>query len=574
MTFRQLPSLLLVLPALLTPACGRGPGTFVAGQAGPEQAADAVVYARVITMDPALPRAKGLAIRGGLIVEVSTPEKLQRLVGPDTKIFNWRSRTVVPGLIDAHVDLQALGETMVGLDLKDAGGMDDIASRVRAVLAERGLGEYRWIVGHGWEEHRFRDGSVPDRRLLDAIAPNRPVLLYRADRRSVLVNGEALRLAGVDDQTPDPPGGRLEHRPDGSLSGLVQGRAVGLVTRLIPPHPTDVLQALLKAALDRLAEAGYTSVQDLGGSSATWQALLALGEAGQLPIRVYTSVDSQDPELESLLSAGPQIGLFQHLLTLRTVRLDLDGELGGQTASLLAPYTDAPDRQGLEIASRTALHELATRLYKDGFQLALHASGDGAVRASLDALELLLPGWAHWDAVRPRLEGADVVAPDDASRFGLTHLIASVQPVRLARQMHWLGDRLGEERLEFVHPWRGLQQGGATVVLGSGAPELDFDPRAVFTAAVSRADESGWPAGGWKPMQRLPAADALAALTLNAAHAAFEEQLKGSLQPGKLADMTVLSTDILYTDIEDLYRLRVLGTLVGGKLRYRTRHLR
>jgi len=568
------PRQLLLLAALATGTIALAAGCARPGTGPAEQPADAVLYARVITMDPSVERAKGLAIREGRIVRVASPEALRPLVGPDTKIFNWRRYTVVPGLIDAHVDLLALGETMVGLDLEDSGGMDDIASRVRAVLAERGLGKQRWIVGYGWDEQRFRESTAVDRAKLDEVAPARPILLFRADRRSALANGEALRLAGLDRGSADPPGGRLGRRSDGNLSGLLTGRAVKVVQRLLPTHGTEVRRALLKAALGRLVEAGYTTVHDMGGDSETWEALRALAVQGELPIRVLASVPASDPLLPTLLANGPQVGLFDQHLTLRTVRLDLDGELGAQTAQLLEPYADAVGETGLAISSSEELTELAQRSYEAGFQLAIHASGDGAVRRVLDVLEALRPSWSRWDAVRPRLEGVDLVHPDDVSRFGKLQLLASLQPARASRQIHWLGDRLGEERLERAHPWGSLERAEAPFALGSGAPELPADPRTVFTAAVNREDETGWPPGGWKPMERLRAPEALRGLTSRAAWAGFEEEQKGSIRPGKLADLTVFSRDILYTDPEDLYRLRVLGTIVGGRIKFRTRHLR
>lgn len=567
-----LPGLLLALLAAVLAAAGGGCAR--PGAVGSEEPADAVLYARIITMDPGMERAKGLAIRDGRIIRIAAPDALRTLIGPETKIFNWRRWTVVPGLIDAHVDLLALGESMVGLDLRGSVAMDDISSRVRAVLAERGVGEQRWIIGYGWEEHRFREGEVPDRARLDEVAPARPVLLYRADRRSALANGEALRLAGLGPGSADPPGGRLLRRADGSLSGLLTGRAVRLISRLVPPHPPEVRRALLTAALGRMVEAGFTTVHDMGGDSATWETLLDLASKGELPLRVYASIPAADPRLGALLDAGPQIGLYGDQLTLRMVRVDIDGELGSQTAQLLDPYVDAVGETGLAVTDSQELADLAQRCNKAGFQLAFHASGDGAVRRALDVLQSQMSSGGSWESVRPRLEGADLVHPEDSARFGVTHLLASLQPARCSQQMNWLADRLGNERLAWAHPWRSLEQGGAAIVLGSGAPELPVDLRSIFVSAVTRQDESGWPAGGWKPMERLRASEVMRGLTLNAAYAAFEEKGKGSIQVGKLADFTVLSRDVLYTDPEDLHRLKVVGTVVGGRIKYRSRYLR
>ena len=541
---------------------------------GEEPPADAVIYARIITMEHTKPRAKGVAIRNGIIVKVASPQAIRPLVGRRTRIFNWRRWTLVPGFIDAHVDLLALGESMVGLDLRDSSGLEEISGRVRAVLAERGVGEERWIVGYSWEEHRFRDFLPVDRTLLDKVAPERPVLLHRADRRAVLTNSKALRLAGLDGKTPDPPGGRLVRNKDGSLTGLLHGTAVRLVARMVPRPSVEIRRALLKAALGRLVKAGFTTVHDMGGDGETWRVLLSLARSGDLPLRVYATIDGTDPMLTGLLAKGPQVGLANHYLTLRTVRIDLDGDLGSRMALLDEPYADAPGESGLAIHSLKDIMRVARQGYKAGFQIAIQARGDAATTKALNALERLLPGWAHWSRVRPRLEGVDLVNPDDASRFGLTHLIASVQPSRCARQLYWIVDRVSEDRERWAHPWRSLERGGAIIAFGTGAPELPPDPRTGFIVAVNREDETGWPPGGWKPMERLTAPESLRAFTLNAAYAAFEERLKGSIRAGKLADFTVLSRDILYTDPEDLDRVRVLGTIVGGMIRYRTRHLR
>ena len=540
---------------------------------GEQQPADAVVYARIITMEPTKPRVKGIAIRNGVIVRVATPEALRPLVGDSTRIFNWQRWTIVPGLIDAHVDLLALGESMVGLNLYDAAGVAELAGKVQAVLEERGLGKARWIVGRGWEEHRFRDFTPLDRLALDEVAPKRPVLLFRADHRAAIANSRALELAGIDHDTADPPGGRIEHR-NGRVTGLLQGRAVDLVARLLPRPDRETRRALLKAALQRLVKSGFTTVHDMGGDSATWSALKELAEAGELPLRVYASVPFDDPAIEALLKAGPQIGLYDHGLTLRTVRIAMDGDLGSRMALLQAPYSDASRQSGMALHDLPTLMKVAQSTYDAGFQLAVEAHGDGAVSLTLDALERLMPSWTHWNRVRPRLSGADLVDANDASRFGLTHLVAVAQPSRCGRQIHWLGDRLGEERVAQTHPWRSLERGGAIIAFGTGAPELPADARRGFIVAVNREDETGWPPGGWKPMQRLTAPEALRAFTLHAAYAGFEERIKGSIRPGKLADLTVLSRDILYTDPEDLDRVRVVGTVVGGLIRYRTRYLR
>jgi len=555
---------LLVAAAL---ACG------CAQQRGDQAPADAVLYARIITMEPTKPRVKAIAIRNGVIVRVAAPEALRPLVGDNTRIFNWRRWTVVPGFIDAHVNLLALGESMVGLDLYDASGVAELAGKVQAVLEERGLGKERWIVGRGWEEHRFRDFTPLDRVALDDVAPKRPVLLFRADHRAAIANSRALALAGIDGDTPDPPGGRIVHR-EGRVTGLLQGRAVDLVAKLLPRPDRETRRALLKAALQRLVKAGFTTVHDMGGDGATWAALRELAEAGELPLRVYASVPHHDPQLPALLKAGPQIGLYNHGLTLRTVRIALDGDLGSRMALLQEPYADARRQSGTAMHDLPTLMKVAQRAYDAGFQLAVEAHGDAAVAMTLDALERLMPTWTHWNRVRPRLSGADLVDADDASRFGLTHLVAVAQPSRVGRQLHWLIDRLGEERLDRAHPWRALERGGAIIAYGSGAPELLPDPRRGFIVAVNREDETGWPPGGWKPVQRLTAPEALRAFTLHAAYAGFEERIKGSIRPGKLADLTVLSRDILYTDPEDLDRVRVVGTLVGGLIRYRTRYLR
>ncbi len=543
--------------------------------AGEDAPADEVVYARVITMEPSHPRASGLAIRDGVIVKVAPARVIKGMVGRSTRIFNWRRWTVVPGLIDAHVDLVALGESMVGLDLYDSTGMEDIAGRVRAVMPERGQGKEHWIVGYGWEEHRFRDFLPLDRELIDEVARWRPVLLYRADRHAALVNGKALELAGITKDTKDPPGGRIGRRKDGEPNGVLYGRAVDLVASKVPSHPHDVLKALVSAALGKLLHAGFTTVHDMGGTYQTWKVLVELAEDGKLPIRVYESIDSRDPNLGRVLEQGPKIELYDNYLTLRTIRIALDGDLGSHMAYLKSPYQDHPGERGLLTADMEHVVDVCERAYEHGFQVAFMARGSGGVALSLDALERLLPTWKHWAQVRPRLEGADVVDPDDTQRFGMTHLIASVQPARLSRQIYWLSDRLGDEdRLLWAHPWRSLERGGAIISFGTGAPEMPPDPRKGYITAVLRQDETGWPPGGWKPIQRLTAPEALRAFTLNAAYAGFEERIKGSIRPGKLADLTVLSRDILYTDPYDLDRIRVLGTIVGGRIRYRTRYLR
>ncbi len=457
---------------------------------------------------------------------------------------------VHPGLIDAHGHLLGLGQTLVQLDLSQAESTEDLAAQVAAEVDRRPRGS--WIVGMGWDQTRFPGGAFPDRALLDKVCPNNPVLLLRVDAHAALANAAALNAAGFRRETPDPPGGRLLRRPDGELSGLLIDTAAEKVWSLVPA-PDDVeRERLLLSACRHCRDVGLVEVHDAGMDLASFKVLERLAARGELPIRVYAMARFDLPGFDELVAQGPRMGEW---LSLRTVKVLLDGALGSWGAALFDDYSDDPGNRGLLLAGEDLadrLRPLAAR----GFQLALHAIGDRANALALDLLEsLALPRDS-----RPRVEHAQVLRASDLPRLVRLGAIASMQPTHAVSDWRFAGDRLGEQRLRFAYAWRALLEAGVPLAFGSDFPIEAANPIAGLGAAAL------WRPGGSEASRSLTRAQALAAFTSGAAFAAFEEGRAGRIEIGGRADFSCFDRDLLSCPDAELAAVRPVLTVVNGQL--------
>ncbi len=520
-----------------------------------------VVNARIYTADAGKPRAEALAIAGGRVVFVGSRLEAQALAGPRTEVWDLAGATVIPGMVDAHAHLVSLGTALRTVDLVGTRSYDEVIARVAERAREVPPGS--WIEGRGWDQNDWDETAMPTHERLSRAVPDHPVYLRRVDGHAALVNAAALRLAGITRESPDPAGGNIFRDPNGAPTGvLLEDNAMELVRREIPPPSPRELEERILAAVRAANAYGLTGIHDAGVGADTIAVYRELARAGRFSIRNYVMISAGDPTLPTLLREGPRLGLFQRLW-IRSIKITADGALGSRGAYLLDPYTDDPARRGLLLASRDSVRRVALAALAHGFQVNVHAIGDGANRAVLDAFEDALRERPVADH-RFRIEHAQVLNPDDIPRFARLGVIPSMQGSHQTSDMYWAVARLGYARAIGAYAWRDLLDSGVIIPNGSDFPVESPDPLISFAAFVSRQDRDGWPPGGWFPTERTTREEALYSMTLWPAMAAFMEDGTGSLTPGKYADFVVLDRDIMQVPAADLYQTRVLRTVLGG----------
>lgn len=532
---------------------------------------------RIVTVDSRFGVVEALAARGGRILAVGKEAEIRRHVGPHTRVLDLQGATAFPGFIEGHGHFIGLGEARQILDLTHAETFEDIVAMVGAAARAKGPGE--WIEGRGWHQEKWRErpaGHVrgfPRHDAISAVTPENPVVLRHASGHASLVNARAMALAGISDDTRDPPGGEIVRDERGRAVGVLRETAQELVDRV---RRTAGLRRSRRAAEARLARAaeiadreclakGVTSFQDAGSSVATIDVLRRLVEEGRLRTRLWVMVREPNARLARRLADYRMVGFARHHLTVRAIKRTLDGALGARGAWLLEPYADAPHTSGLNTAPIEDVEETARLARRFGYQLCVHAIGDRANREILDLYERV---WADDPAglaeARWRVEHAQHLHPDDIPRFGRLGVIASMQGIHCTSDAPWVIPRLGVERARSgAYVWRSLIDSGALVINGTDTPVEDVDPIACFYASVTRRTKDG---SRFFPGQCMTRMEALRSYTIHAARAAFEEDLKGSLSPGKLADVVVLSNDLLTVPEDKILSTEVLYTIVGGEV--------
>lgn len=522
-----------------------------------------LINGTVHTVDSVRPRAEAVAASEGRIVYVGDTSGALKLKGPKTRVVDLRGRTVVPGLIDAHGHVTGLGFSLVRLDVTGTSSPDEIAQRVRARAAAAKPGQ--WILGRGWDQNDWPQKAFPSRKILDAASPDVPVALTRIDGHAVWANSRAIQLAGITARTPDPPGGRIEREPSGEPAGVFVDAAEALIEAKIPDPTREETREVMRAGMQRCLRSGLTGVHDAGVSALGIDLYRELLEQGDFPFRIDAMLQDDADLIDAQLRAGPMIPAGVSRLGVRSVKLYIDGALGSRGAALLAPYSDAPDLTGLLVTEPSRLREVMMRAARGGFQTCVHAIGDRGNRLVLDAAQEVVRGSNGAD-LRIRIEHAQTLSPEDIPRFARLGVIASVQPTHATSDMPWAADRLGNDRVRGAYAWRSLLDAGARLACGSDFPVESERPLLGFYAAITRRDPQGRPPGGWFPEQRLTRQEALRCFTLDAAYAAFQEDRRGSIAVGKLADMTVLSDDIMEIPESRIPGTEVVMTIVGGQV--------
>ena len=527
---------------------------------------------RIVTMDAAHPEAEALAARGQRLVAVGTDAEMERLIGPGTEVIDLDGAVAVPGLIEGHAHFLGVGRAKMQLDLRTAASFDDIVAMVEAAVAEAEPGQ--WIFGRGWHQEKWDHAPQPNvsglpyHDALSAVSPDNPVLLTHASGHAVMVNGRALEMAGIDEKTPDPPGGEIVHGAGGRPIGVLLETAEELVGKLVDSEWDEAtVRRMVELAAEESLANGITSFQDAGSSFRQVALFKQMAEAGELPIRLWVMLSEDNEALAEGLHGYRVHRVGDGYLTVGGIKRFADGALGSHGAWLLKPYTDLPESIGLNIATPDELRESARLAAEYGLQLCTHAIGDRANRMTLDVYQETIDSRPDGRDLRWRIEHAQHLDPADIPRFEELGVIAAMQPIHCVSDGPWVVQRLGEERArQGAYVWRSLLDSGAIIVGGTDAPVESVDPIPDYRAAVTRMMNNGV---AFFPEQCMTREEALRVRTLDAAYGAFEEDIKGSLEIGKLADVTVLSQDLLTVPADWILDTEVLYTIVGGRVRYK-----
>ena len=533
---------------------------------------------KIVTLDPRHPDVTALAARAGKIVAVGSDDALRAFIGPVTEVIRLDGKLAVPGLIESHGHLRNLGILRMNVDLRGTRSWDEVVAKVREAAANAKPGI--WIFGRGWHQEKWEHAPTPavegypTQGSLNEAAPANPLVLRHASGHAVIANSAALRAAGIEDKTQDPPGGRIVRDATGHATGVLIETAADLVNKemedaLARRSPEEIAAETMRAveiAQDECLSKGITTFEDAGSSLATIDLLERMAEDGRLHMRLWVMARDSNALLRERISAYRLDGVGNGFLTVRAIKRQIDGALGSRGAWMLEPYADDPSRTGLNTEPVADVEETARIAIENGFQLCIHAIGDRANREALDLFERTFRAHPDKKDLRWRIEHAQHLSPTDMPRFAKLGVIASVQGIHCTSDGPWVTARVGAKRAEQgAYVWRDLIDSGAIVCNGTDVPVEDVDPIANVHASVTRMMANGQT---FYPRQKMTRMGALRSYTVYAAYAAFEEDIKGSLAVGKLADLTVLSKDILTIPDDEIESARVVYTIVGGKLVY------
>ncbi len=552
--------LILLLTALAAPVTVACPASLI------------LMNGRIWTENPRQPEAQAIAIEGDHIVSVGSAAQIGKLATPDCKVIDLAGRRVVPGFNDAHVHFIAGGDALTSVQLGDVDSRAQFRERIGEYA--RSLPRGSWIRNGNWDHQRWPGAPLPTHELIDAVTTDNPVLVWRLDGHMALANALAMKLAGLDRHTPDVPGGEIMRDSQGNPTGILKDEATGLVERVMPPLSDRELDAAMQAAVHEAVIHGVTSVQNLWDSPTDTYSTLKFREfekfarTGRLQVRIYHANPLRD--WKSLATAGLQAPFGNPLLRIGNLKSFADGALGSETAWMDAPFADRPGYSGLassDLRDSDAMYASLVGADAAGLQISMHAIGDRAIHTVLDLFERVAQQNGPADR-RFRIEHVQHLRPADATRFAPLGVIASMQPYHAIDDGRWAEKELGPERIQSSYAWRLLLEHGAVLAFGSDWPIAPLDPLLGIYAAVTRRTLDGNNPGGWVPQQRITVAEAVHAYTMGSAFAEHQETIKGSLEPGKLADLAVLSDDIFTAAPNDLDKVHIEMTVFNGAVVY------
>ena len=545
-------------------------GTFLSGCEG-TQADLVLVGGKIVTVSDDLPEAEALAIQGDRILAIGSNEMIGALVGTDTRVIDLDGQLAIPGFIESHGHFMGVGDAQLQLDLLTVESWEEIVSMVETAVREATPGEL--IRGRGWHQEKWSSvpvGSVdgvPTHATLSAVSPDNPVLLTHASGHATFANRRAMEMAEIGSDTPDPEGGQIVRDAGGQPTGMFRERASGLLSPARRGAAPADPRRRARLANDEALSKGVTSFQDAGSGPQTIDLYREMIDAGELDVRLWVMISGSNDQLGAALAEYRTIGYGQDHLTVRAIKKSVDGALGPHGAWLLEPYLDLPESSGLNTGPIDELRTTARLALEHGYQLCVHAIGDRANREVLDVFETAFTADPEGGTdLRWRIEHAQHLSAEDIPRFGELGIIASMQGIHATSDAPYVLERLGPDRAEEgAYVWQKLMAAGAVISNGTDAPVEDLDPIASYYATVSRRTRDGTV---FYSDQRMSRMEALQSYTLNGAYAAFEEGSKGSLETGKLADIVVLSRDILTVAEEEIPETEVVYTIIGGEVKY------
>jgi predicted amidohydrolase YtcJ len=524
---------------------------------------------KIVTLDASKPQAEAIAITAGKIVAVGSNAEIARQIQPSTKVIDLNGRLAIPGFIEGHGHFMGVGESKMMLNLRDVKNWDQIVAMVAAAAKEAQPGE--WIVGRGWHQEKWdarpqpNVNGFPVNTSLNAVSPNNPVMLEHASGHAAFVNDAALKRAGITRDTPNPPGGDITKDASGNPIGLLNERAQGLVR----VERDGQAEKAIDLAAEECISKGITTFEDAGSPVDVIDRLKRRADAGTLPLRMWVMLRVPNTLIATDAAKIRVIGYGDNHVTVRAIKKQIDGALGSRGAWLLAPYSDLPSTSGLATETPEEIERTAKLALANGYQLCVHAIGDRANREVLTVYERVLAGKRD---LRWRIEHAQHIDPADIPRFAQLGVFAAMQGIHCTSDAPMVLPRLGPKRAEAgAYVWQSLMKSGAHVGNGTDAPVEDVSPIACYYASVTRKLKDGT---AFYPAQKMSRMEALRSYTIENAYGAFEDGMKGTLQIGKLGDITVLSKDILTVPDEEILKTQVEYTIVGGKVVYQAGRIR
>lgn len=534
-----------------------------------------LINGNIHTLDSLNPVAQAVGVREGIITFVGRNDQALKLKGENTILVDLEGKLMTPGLIEGHGHFMGMGYNLLNLDLSDASSYQEVVNRVREKIQSLKPGE--WVIGRGWHQSKWDPAPAvlykgfPTHELLSRISPDNPVYLTHASGHAVLVNQRALEVAGIDSETSFNETGEIIRDPQGNVTGIFTEGAMGLFSPYLPENNLESDIRAYEIAVKNCLKEGITSFHDAGAGARTIDLYQNMITEGKARVRLYVMLDGSDERLlDQYFTTGPQIDSLHHLLTIRSIKLYMDGALGSRGAWLLEPYSDRPGHTGNQVTSLEYIYKIALEAVENGFQVCTHAIGDRANRETLNIYESVFEDHPEGYEGRFRIEHAQHLSEVDIPRFAQLGVLPAMQAIHLSSDRPWAIDRLGEARIqEGAYVWQKLLRSGSKVINGTDVPVEPLSPVECFYASVTRKTLNGFPPGGYEPDQKMTRKQALKSYTLDAAYGAFEENIKGSIEPGKLADFTVYSNDIMSIPEDQILGTEVIMTVINGEIAFR-----
>ncbi|HRX38973.1 MAG TPA: amidohydrolase [Parvularculaceae bacterium] len=547
----------LTLAGIALAACARESAPAPAG-------ADTVFFGGPIyTALDAEPTIEAVAVKGGVIEAAGARAEIDKLIGPSTRIIDLKGAAMYPGFTDSHAHLLGIGMRELTLNLEGVGSVEELVDIVAANVAETKPGAL--VYGRGWIETGWPEGRFPNRDDLDPMSADNPVILYRADGHAAVTNSAALAAAGVDENTPDPTGGRIEKDVNGRPTGMLIDNAMNLVGGLLSEPTAAQKREAYNVASEVYTGYGWTGVHNMSVDPDDAPLLEEMSDGGSLKLRVYNALDQGG--LEALAKNGARKSANDHVIT-RAIKLYVDGALGSRGAALLAPYSDQPETSGLMLMQKEEAEALFEKAISSGVQICTHAIGDRGNRLVLDWYDEAFSAHPEATNLRWRIEHAQILDTNDIPRLAELGVIPSMQPSHAIGDLYFAPARLGADRLAGAYAWRSLIDTGSIIAGGTDAPVERGDPRIEFYAAVARKSLDGYSDENWRPEQAVSRSEALKMFTAWPAYASFQEEALGVIAPGKRADFTVFSGDIMTIPAEEILKVEPVMTVVDGEIVY------